>query len=832
MKIENKRFRMIVEKKPLPEEIREKRRIRRKKSLKVMIPVLCIALLCAGGFYCYSRGWIGAPKGTYVNSSRLAQTMKDKYKDDGLYGYEYGEPMKGLKRDQAIEIPVGFDLENADIEYWYELFAVYQDPELKHQLSPICEYDKEAGVIRVTPPHYTVGTVNTLGLTVEEVRKYEHSDYFLFDRDAGSDWGNIGTLYLARYVDMETGEQLDQPEVSIVNLEGEVKENPRINFFVSDDGRASLEWKEVEGANEYAVCLVEYDEETGFDGGALPISITGDHSWVLESPEFSDFAYTNEQFKDFDVSEDDWLDESEAALAEEWYGITEGVYKDQPEKDKYLCVIALNESGTSMCSNMYAVSDIAANLPYHTAVNAEEENGFKSNGYDSIDQVSAYGYVTMCDGYTAAKLINYETEKAKVTEDRYITLDEDGEFVEGENVPVLEIPYVIEGTPFEYVATVIDYEEANLEKDIKALEEREDRLRKKSGDVSLDIQWGREEETDGSPKGEKIKELEDVDITANCALSEYLAAGMIGGTKVIDLEEFPEADDPEFLMDAWMEAYYQNPIILGVEGYRMNKKGTAMRIVYDEDAGTTARKQKKIQEIVPEITGEIISEDMTDLEKELAINQYLCDTIEYDQDALDNAEKNDYLKVDDEFKDSFTAYGALIDGKCVCAGYAAAFKLLAEDAGLESIVVTGFLEGSLSHAWNKVKIDGEWQILDVTNNDNEYLFNALLNLPNSAGDRVLVEDKDYVLDKCLVEYESEEEDNEYYRIKHKYFDYSDIAEELAEGLNEDGQVALRTDYELDDEMFYEITDSVYDNLDEDAQLYGYYWMGVIYLSME
>ena len=33
-------------------------------------------------------------------------------------------------------------------------------------------------------------------------------------------------------------------------------------------------------------------------------------------------------------------------------------------------------------------------------------------------------------------------------------------------------------------------------------------------------------------------------------------------------------------------------------------------------------------------------------------------------------------------------------------------------------------DGELPHAWNKVKIDGEWQIVDSTNNDNELIFNA------------------------------------------------------------------------------------------------------------
>ena len=67
--------------------------------------------------------------------------------------------------------------------------------------------------------------------------------------------------------------------------------------------------------------------------------------------------------------------------------------------------------------------------------------------------------------------------------------------------------------------------------------------------------------------------------------------------------------------------------------------------------------------------------------------------------------------------------------------------------------MTGNLEGELPHAWNKIKIDGEWQIVDSTNNDNELIFNALLNLPDKAAGKVLVEDDRYVLDTRIAHYQ-------------------------------------------------------------------------------
>ena len=58
-------------------------------------------------------------------------------------------------------------------------------------------------------------------------------------------------------------------------------------------------------------------------------------------------------------------------------------------------------------------------------------------------------------------------------------------------------------------------------------------------------------------------------------------------------------------------------------------------------------------------------------------------------------EENDFAGVDAKFNDSFTPYGVLLNKTGVCSSYAGAFKLLAQQAGLECIVVTGNLDSEL-----------------------------------------------------------------------------------------------------------------------------------------
>ena len=65
----------------------------------------------------------------------------------------------------------------------------------------------------------------------------------------------------------------------------------------------------------------------------------------------------------------------------------------------------------------------------------------------------------------------------------------------------------------------------------------------------------------------------------------------------------------------------------------------------------------------------------------------------------------------------FDVYGALINGVCVCEGYAEAFKLLCDREGLPCLTVVGTGDGG-AHKWNMVQMeDGKWYTMDATWDD-------------------------------------------------------------------------------------------------------------------
>ena len=92
----------------------------------------------------------------------------------------------------------------------------------------------------------------------------------------------------------------------------------------------------------------------------------------------------------------------------------------------------------------------------------------------------------------------------------------------------------------------------------------------------------------------------------------------------------------------------------------------------------------------------------------------------YLHDAL--ARHTEYVFTDNDQ----TAYGALVEGQAVCAGYARAYQLLLEAAGIQAWIVEGNSvdpgSGSVvPHAWNLMWLDDDCYYTDVTWDDQDDL---------------------------------------------------------------------------------------------------------------
>lgn len=112
------------------------------------------------------------------------------------------------------------------------------------------------------------------------------------------------------------------------------------------------------------------------------------------------------------------------------------------------------------------------------------------------------------------------------------------------------------------------------------------------------------------------------------------------------------------------------------------------------------------------IISNIISDDMSEYERVKAIHDWIVINVQYDYAGLQN---NTVAET------AYNADGALRYKLAVCQGYAEAFQLLCAKAGVQAQMMYGEagnnIDGWQSHAWNVVRINGEWYQIDCTWDD-------------------------------------------------------------------------------------------------------------------
>ena len=120
------------------------------------------------------------------------------------------------------------------------------------------------------------------------------------------------------------------------------------------------------------------------------------------------------------------------------------------------------------------------------------------------------------------------------------------------------------------------------------------------------------------------------------------------------------------------------------------------------DSSKLNDEDKKTLELASEVLDEIITDDMSDYEKEEAIYTWICENIR--SDGYGTVAVPEARGIYDR------PYGVLQNKEAVCVGYATTFKLLVNMVGLDCMVMH---DTSLSHSWNIVKLDdGCWYIVD------------------------------------------------------------------------------------------------------------------------
>ncbi len=558
-----------------------------------------------------------------------------------------------------------------------------------------------------------------------------------------------------------------------------------------------------------------------------------------------------------------------------------GVEDEEAGFSPVYCVVAVNGEKKSNVSNLIYQKDVrnrlVAMLVYDYDNTEEKEEDYEIVK-EKVSQLPSVQLVEMADTSIVPMPIDYANATWKENQLGMAT---------GEGNLSIVIQAGIQGTDFKINMYATEATKSTIDSDLAALAQKQKAISGKSADVkpendidyvpSADGSSGNdteeqeqklqdtsdagvdeideteeeladaeeidetEEESAGDDETEETEEelatteltgdeLNNIEVTATSALSEYIATYMLCHEEAIDLSMFPEAGDSDYLVNALMEAYNQNPLIGSLNRYAFDYSTSILLLDYEYSKEEQQAMQEAVLAEADKVIGEIITDGMNDVEKEFAINNYLCSTAEYDYDALDNAEENGFQTVDHDFAHSFTPYGVLLNKVGVCASYAGAFKVLADKADLDCYVVSGYLNGNLPHAWNRVEIDGQWITVDSTNNDNEKYANALLNIPDYMSSGFLVEDNTYLLSDALAQMESDQEESEFYRVENRYYSYDELGSQLEMLLEKGETFTIRTDYTITEEEMRELLQEALTNA-QVPEVSVYMFLGVLTVEM-
>lgn len=121
---------------------------------------------------------------------------------------------------------------------------------------------------------------------------------------------------------------------------------------------------------------------------------------------------------------------------------------------------------------------------------------------------------------------------------------------------------------------------------------------------------------------------------------------------------------------------------------------------------TNAEEFATVEKLVTHLTSRFVDEES----KARSIYSWIAFNISYDHTSLQKMQK-----------DAQDAVDVWTRKTAVCEGFANLFQEMSSIAGLESRVIKGYVKnvsiGNLkfpNHAWNSIKIEGKWKLLDVT----------------------------------------------------------------------------------------------------------------------
>lgn len=210
---------------------------------------------------------------------------------------------------------------------------------------------------------------------------------------------------------------------------------------------------------------------------------------------------------------------------------------------------------------------------------------------------------------------------------------------------------------------------------------------------------------------------------SNCRFDFGTASDGSGGYRVVvyipdktEIKTDSVAEKSGFVSESYSSAPYgKNKLYHAIDSAPLRTVSTSEQLFLAISDGYkpsfASDETRTLYQKALDIIDSIIGEDMTDAEKITAIFDYLALNVSYDHDL---AELAAISPADFYSHPGYLLEGVFNNNKAVCDGISKAFLVLCGIEGIDCQHVIGTVDNN-GHAWNKVRIDGVYYVVDCTN---------------------------------------------------------------------------------------------------------------------
>ena len=630
-------------------------------------------------------------------------------------------------------------------------------------------------------------------------RAFGENDIYFSEGDT---WGYFSHYYLVQNFDLDTGERLQIPSVTVFTIDRYLA-SPILSIIHEKDNSFTLSWDEVQHAEAYYLVRIEFIDEFNFE--VHVIDTTTATSWNSEI-DGQHLANVNaEIFSYYTTSKDQQI----ATNATFWWDI-EGALS----RGNIFGVVAREGDQFSNLS-FFREDKIDRDMVICEAASFAMDEVMSALDIETIEQIPGFLPVTACSGDT----INAQ-----------IILDIDHVSWQDE---ILHVPYEFHDSTVRGYFTIINANTDTYQEDLIARQEEMEELFNQNIRHDYRYQSTRVVAFDARSSS-TLPEVSDT-IFSTSELETFIVTNMIDGAAIIDISYFDWEDTSYVaIFELLDQIRYQNPMVLQFRGFRYDSQNKVIFVHFLYDPETRAEIQQMIRNEVSSVANEIITPNMSDAERVYAINQFIIDNTVYHDAAYESLRNNQNRYFYDEtYFYASTAGGVFIQGYAVCEGYSAALMLLTDYIGIQSIAVTGHtVDDPGRHMWNRVLIDDQWYIVDPTHNANGHVPNSVLLLADDIADQIYIEDTFFLIDRKLNDYRAPGPS-----IHEYYYSHGLAVTSVLEGidllvylLQTQNSAAIRLPIDTTEAQFDQIGQAIADHFQRG--LIYYHFNGVIHIIFQ